>query len=270
MTNTTHYNMTIAEGTDVVNPLTQIFPNFNTIDDAMFANKQSGIGTATEVATGPVHAIVRANPDSNVFRFTATSAWTTGDTMTLDGNAVIVHMSDGTVPATGAYIIGAEVLAMVNASLVTLAISSNGGVTSFNTRTGNVMPEASDYTASDIDFDNTNTTLTSTDVQGAIEEVSASIDSLSNMINVDNISLIDLNSLTWAQVGSGKYYATIRALSDFSARIMISVFLTNFSYLRTTDMIQLYYDAGSQSIKIMSNTNSFLTSATISLRYVYI
>ena len=35
MTNTTHYNMTIAEGTDVVNPLTQIFPNFNTIDGAM-------------------------------------------------------------------------------------------------------------------------------------------------------------------------------------------------------------------------------------------
>jgi len=175
MTNTTHYNMTIAEGTDVVNPLTQIFPNFNTIDSAMFANKQAGIGTASEVATGSVHAIVRANPDSNVFRFTATSAWTAGDTMTLDGTPVIVHMSDGTVPATGAYIIGAEVLAMVNAGLVTLALSSNGGVTSFNTRTGNVMPEASDYTASDIDFDNTNTTLASTDVQGAIEEVSASV-----------------------------------------------------------------------------------------------
>lgn len=175
MTNTQHYNMTIAEGTDVVNPLTQIFPNFNTIDGAMFANKQAGIGTASEVTTGTVHAIIRANPDSNVFRFTATSAWTAGDTMTLDGNAVVVHMSDGTVPATGAYIIGAEVLAMVNAGLVTLAISSNGGVTSFNTRTGNVMPEASDYTASDIDFDNTNTTLTATDVQGAIEEVSASV-----------------------------------------------------------------------------------------------
>ena len=171
MTNTTHYNMTIAEGTDVVNPLTQIFPNFNTIDSAMFSNKQAGIGTASEVTTGTVHAIVRANPDSNVFRFTATSAWTSGDTMTLDGNSVVVHMSDGTTPANGAYIIGAEVLAMVNSGLVTLAISSNGGVTSFNTRKGDVVPTASDYSADMIDFDNTNTQLTSTDIQGAVEEL---------------------------------------------------------------------------------------------------
>ena len=171
MTNTTHYNMTIGEGTDIVNPLTQIFPNFQTIDTAMFDNKQATIGTATEVTTGTVHAIVRNNTDSNVFRFTATSAWAAGDTMTLDGNAVTVHMTDGTTPSTGAYIIGAEVLAVVNASLVTLLISSNGGVTSFNSRTGAVDPAASDYDASMIDFDNTNTTLSSTDVQGAIEEV---------------------------------------------------------------------------------------------------
>ncbi len=174
MQQTTNYNLLIPEGTDIVNPLTQVNPNFQTIDGAMFANKQATIGTASEVVTGTVHAIIRNNADSDVFRFTATGAWTAGDTMTLDGQAVTVHLSDGTTPATNSYIIGAEVLAMVNGSLVTLAISTTPpaqGVTSFNSRTGAVVPAASDYDGSMVDYDNTVSGLNSTDVQGAIDEV---------------------------------------------------------------------------------------------------
>lgn len=177
MQNTTNYNLLIAEGTDVVNPLTQIFPNFTTIDGAMFANKQGSIGTATEVTTGTVHAITRNNTDSDVFRFTATSAWTTGDTMTLDGNSVTVHLTDGTAPLTGAYIIGSEVLAVVTGALVTLIMSNaivDPGVTSFNSRTGAVSPAASDYDASMIDYDNTSSGLVATDVQSAVDELAAS------------------------------------------------------------------------------------------------
>ena len=175
MQNTTHYNLTKAEGTDTVNLLTQCYPNFDTIDAAMFANKQGSIGTATEVTTGTVHAITRNNADSDVFRFTATSAWTAGDTMTLDGVGVTVHLADGTTPATGAYIIGAEVLGVVNGSLVTLFLSSaiQSYVSSFNSRTGAVSPTASDYDASMIDYDNTVSGLNATDVQGAIDEIAA-------------------------------------------------------------------------------------------------
>lgn len=176
MQQTTNYNLLIPEGTDVVNPLTQVNPNFQTIDGAMFANKQATIGTASEVVTGTVHAIIRNNTDSDVFRFTATGAWASGDTMTLDGQQVTVHLSDGTTPATNSYIIGAEVLAMVNGSLVTLAISTTPpaqGVTSFNSRTGAVVPTASDYDGSMIDYDNTVSGLNSTDVQGAIDELAS-------------------------------------------------------------------------------------------------
>lgn len=178
MQNTSNYNMNLVEGTDIVNIPVQLNPNFQTIDSAMFANKQGIVGTATEVVTGTVHAIVRGNTDSDVFRFTATGAWTAGDTMTLDGSAVTVHLSDGTTPPTGAYIIGAEVLAVVNGSLVTLMIGATPpaqGVTSFNTRTGAVTPQASDYDGSMIDYDNTGSGLTATDVQGAIDEVDAKI-----------------------------------------------------------------------------------------------
>ena len=175
MQNTTHYNLTKAEGTDTVNLLTQCYPNFDTIDAAMFANKQGSIGTATEVATGTVHAITRANPDSDVFRFTATSAWAAGDTMTLDGSGVTVHLADGTTPASGAYIIGAEVLGVVNGSLVTLFLSSTiqTYVSSFNSRSGAVSPAASDYDASMVDYDNTMSGLNATDVQGAIDEIAS-------------------------------------------------------------------------------------------------
>lgn len=178
MQNTTNYNLNLPEGNDIVNPLTQYNPNFSAIDAAMFANKEGSIGTATEVVTGTVHAVVRANLDAPMFRFTATGAWASGDTMTLDGSAVTVHMADGTAPGSGAYIIGAEVLAVVNGTLVTL-LTSNGavdpGVTSFNSRTGAVTPAASDYDASMIDYDNTSSGLVATDTQSAIDEVATKI-----------------------------------------------------------------------------------------------
>lgn len=176
MQSTTNYSMNLVEGTDIVNIPVQLNPNFQTIDGAMFDNKQASIGTATEVVTGTSHAIVRNNPDSDVFRFTATGAWTAGDTMSVDGNSVTVHLSDGTVPPTGAYIIGAEVLAVINSSLVTLMIGATPpvqGVTSFNSRTGAVVPTAGDYVASDIDYDNTVSGLTATEVQSAIDELAS-------------------------------------------------------------------------------------------------
>lgn len=178
MQNTTNYNLNLVEGTDLVNPPIQFNPNFQTIDAAMFANKEASIGTASEVVTGSVHAIVRANQDADVFRFTATGAWTAGDTMTIDGTSVTVHLSDGTVPPTGAYIIGAEVLAVLNGTLVTLMIGMTPpaqGVTSFNGRSGAVVPTAGDYVASDIDYDNTTSGLTSTDAQTAIDELADSL-----------------------------------------------------------------------------------------------
>lgn len=176
---TPNYNLTIAEGTDAVNPLTQIFPNFTSIDTAMEDNKEHGITTASEVTTGGVHAIVRVDPSVPVFRFTATSAWTNGDTMTLDGSAVTVHLADGTAPKSGAYVIGAEVLAIVNSSLVTLMTGASfDGVISFNSRQGVVTPQSGDYTANMIGYNNTSSGLSATDTQGAIDEIETQIQNL--------------------------------------------------------------------------------------------
>ena len=151
---TTHYNLNLPEGTDIVNPLVQDNPNYSTIDAAMFANKQAVIGSATEIVSGTVHAITRLNTDSDYFRFTATGNWTSGDSMSVDGVNVSVFLSDGTTPATGAYIINTEVFALLSGSRVTLITSAS------------VIGAASDIT-----YDNSVSGLTANNVQDAIDEL---------------------------------------------------------------------------------------------------
>lgn len=211
MQNTSNYNLNLVEGTDLVNPPIQFNPNFQTIDAALFANKEKTVGTASEVVTGTVHAIVRANQDADAFRFTATGAWTTGDTMTVDGTAVTVHLTDGTAPLTGAYVIGAEVLALLNGTLVTLVTSSGSidpGVTSFNNRTGAVTPASSDYDASMIDYDNTVSGLTATDVGAAIDEIEDQIQNLPTPTSSVNYSLTEQEIGTWID-GTPVYEKTV-------------------------------------------------------------
>lgn len=159
---TPNYNLITVEGTDVVNPLVQMNPNFTDIDAAMFANKQAVIGTATEITSGTVHSITRANPDSNYFRFTATSNWNAGDSMSVDGVNVSVFLSNGNTPNTGAYIINTEVLAIISGSRVTLLVSNNDTTT---------------LTASDVTYDNTASGLTSSNVQNAVDEVASIVKS---------------------------------------------------------------------------------------------
>lgn len=168
---TPNYNLITVEGTDVVNPLVQMNPNFTDIDAAMFANKQSSIGSASEIVSGTVHAITRANPDSNYFRFTATGNWTLGDSMSVDGVTVSVYLTDGTIPGTGAYVINSEVFGILAGSRVTLYLAS-APVTSLN--------------ANQITFDPTGTNLNpnDTDVDKAIKD----LDSIANRGYVSVIS----------------------------------------------------------------------------------
>ena len=203
---TTHYNLNLPEGTDIVNPLVQDNPNYSAIDAAMFANKQAVIGTASEVVSGTVHAITRANPDSNYFKFTATGNWTAGDSMSVDGTTVSVYLSDGTTPATGAYIINTEVLALLAGSRVTLIVSSGA------------------VDASNVSYDNSVSGLIATNVQDAIDEVapkgSASViaDGLKTYSAIldDLFALIDqtkINAKSVLDINNGNAVFAIKAFS---------------------------------------------------------
>lgn len=152
---TTHYNLNLPEGTDIVNPLIQDNPNYSSIDNAMYDNKLRVIGTATELTTGTVHAITRADTDIPVFRFVATSDFNAGDTFTVDGVSVTAKLPDGTNPKNKAYRINYSVLAILDGTLLTFI--------------GLESPDA----AGDVSYDNTSSGLTASNVNDAIDEVYA-------------------------------------------------------------------------------------------------
>lgn len=149
MQTTTNYGFNIVEGTDIVNPLTQLNPNFTALDTDLKAVSNNTVDNATCIKTGTVHAVTRTNPDAKVFRFTATGNWNTGDTMTVDGTLVSVYVPDGTAPSNGCFVINTEVLASIQGTRVTLYVNS-----------GN---------ASNISFDDSNVLFTASNVQTAIE-----------------------------------------------------------------------------------------------------
>ena len=170
---TTHYNLNLPEGSDVVNPLVQDNPNYSAIDTALYNNKLRVVGNATEIKSGTVHAITRSDSDIDVIRFTATGNWDTGDTMTVDGTPVSVYLPNGASPQTGAYIINSEVICAINGTRVTLYA---GGVSSID--------------ASDVNYDNTLSGLSANKAQGAIDELAGEIGDLSTLTTSDKSSLV--------------------------------------------------------------------------------
>lgn len=124
-TRTTNYNFIIGEGSDVVNPLTQIFPNFTSLDDILRDIADTGITTATELVTGTVHALTRTDANVSVFRFQATGNFTAGETFTVDGAQVTALDVSGETLRTGAYIIGSMVLCELRDTLLTVYTSGS-------------------------------------------------------------------------------------------------------------------------------------------------
>lgn len=109
MLKTDNYELNIAQGTDIVNPLVMDNPNYQKIDKVMKDNEIRGVGTATELKTVSVHAIT-VPEQYTTFKFVATSDFTAGETFTLNGKQVTAYTTNQQPLATNAYRIGATVL----------------------------------------------------------------------------------------------------------------------------------------------------------------
>lgn len=120
MRSTNNYNLNIPSGSDQVNILTQITPNFETIDGVMKANEDAGIQVATELYSNNIHALTRTKGDSPAMRFTATSNYTSGDTFTVDGVQVTALAPNGATLPDNAYVIGCEVFAILKGTRLTV------------------------------------------------------------------------------------------------------------------------------------------------------
>lgn len=137
MKSTTNYGYKQYEGTDIFNPLTVEAQNIQSIDEDMGNNRDTGIHLATEVKSGTVHAITRNVQTAPMFRFIATSDWTTGDTCTVDGVQVSTLMCTGEALKTGAWKINSNVLCVITGTLLTVFTTTptDGGSTDIDATT---------------------------------------------------------------------------------------------------------------------------------------
>ena len=130
MANTTHFNLPLAVGTDLYNPLTIDNPAKTICDNQMYQNQQNATCTATHTKSGTVHALVRSIADLPLFRFEATNDYISGDTFTVDGTTVTARLPDGTGLPNLAFrtnssilciLTGTQLTVITNASTVNLA-----------------------------------------------------------------------------------------------------------------------------------------------------
>ena len=178
---TANFGFNIAEGTDVVNLLTQCYTNFTSLDSILKGIKDTGVTVATDTKVGTVHQLVRTDSDCNMFRFIATGNYASGDTFTVDGNAVTATAMDGTTLPAGAFVINQSVVGILNGLVLTIV-----GVVG-----------ASSVDADDVTYDNSISGLTATDVQDAIDELAAGAGTIAaSSVTYDNT----LSGLTAADV----------------------------------------------------------------------
>jgi len=117
---TSHYNLNLPEGTDIVNPLVQDNPNYTAIDTALYNNKLRVVGTATHVKTGTNHAITLVDSDIVAFKFIATGDYTASDTFTVDGVTVTARVADNSSIPSGAFKINSTVLCILDGTVLNL------------------------------------------------------------------------------------------------------------------------------------------------------
>lgn len=210
-TTTDNYELILPTGEDRVNPLTQVNPNFETIDAQMKANANAGVGVANEIKTGTVHALTRITNDGDcaVFRFLATSDFHLGDSFTVDGVSVTALLPSGEVIGDGAYVIGSTVICVLVETRLTV-YTSGGTATDSNALGGH--PASYFLDASNEVFNNTGTNLSATNTEGAVKELNGKIDA---------ITPITITQLTETTDGTG--YASYPYPTGFTSSNTIFV-----------------------------------------------
>ena len=195
MNQTTNYELSLYEGTDLFNPLTVENVNFSDLDTIIKAISNRAFSAATELLTGTVHAITRADSDCAAFIFPATANYSAGETFTVDGAQVTALLPSGTTLPTGAYVIGSNVLCVLNGTLMTVFCDAGSDAQT-------LQGHAASYFATDSDLDGLTTsvgnistkvgsavlTTTAPDCSGAINELNAHLSALEEQSETINVA----------------------------------------------------------------------------------
>lgn len=263
MTQTTNFNLNIVEGTDNVNLLTQMNPNTEAIDVQMKTNEDHGIQEATELFTSTVHAITRLKPDAKVFRFTAVSNYTAGETFTVDGVQVTALLTSGEALTTGSFIIGSEVICALRDTLLTVFV--NAGTASIAKNAEKLGGELPSYygTAEDVAtaVDNAATALETANA------VSASVGNLSALTTTNKSSCVSAinevnsnldNVLEWKKVATVTNKTAITLPTEYN-EIMVCSVATGSAYLYSKVVNKDAIDNGGSSYIADGFSDSYKT-----------
>lgn len=214
MQQSTNYNFNLPEGTDLVNLLTQLIPNWSSLDSILRGIQNDTFETATETVALGVHALARLDPDAKLLKWVATANYTSGETFTIDGTPIAASTPSGNTLATGAYVSGAIVIAAINSDETAMTVFVTGtNVASDSERLGGELPS---YYATDQDMETAKQNIEDLDnlmgntsisaigdgtVTGAISSLSSDLADLES--KVDNMQMIlDFDNAVTLSVGN--------------------------------------------------------------------
>lgn len=143
MNQSTNYNFNLPEGTDLVNLLTQLIPNWSALDTILKGVQDATFQNATETVSLGVHAITRLTPQAKLLKWVATGNFEAGETFTIDGISTPAALPSGEALGDDAYITGAVVIAALNSdesALTVYVTSGTQAVAADSERLGGELP----------------------------------------------------------------------------------------------------------------------------------
>ena len=204
MNQSTNYNFNLPEGTDLVNLLTQLIPNWSTLDTLLKGVEDQAFTNCTEVVSLGVHAITRSNADGKILKWIASANYTAGDTFTVDGNLVAAATASGEALSTDAIVSGAVIIAALNADESAMTIFVTGtNVASDSAKLGGQLPsyyakesDMSDAKQDITDLDNLmgNTSISAIGdgtVTGAIADINSNLSELNDCAYISSITSLN-------------------------------------------------------------------------------
>lgn len=129
MNQTSNYGFNVPVGADIVNPLVQDFPNWESLDTILRNIANSGITTATHTKSGTIHTLSFTDTTVPMIRFQATADFNTNDTFTVNGLSVSALTVSGESLPDGAFVIGSMVLCELRDNLLTVYTSGSDATT---------------------------------------------------------------------------------------------------------------------------------------------
>lgn len=259
MGTTQNYGYNVPVGSDNVNLLPDMAANFPMIDSDLKAVSNTGVGTATELVTGTVHALTRADRNRNVFKFVATSNFEAGETFEVDAVQVTAKTPDGRNLSTGAYVINSTVLCMLEGTLLTVLVNPAKALDSENL---DGHPATYFATAAALSaLDNQLGAVSSKVGTGVLDVGNDCVDGINKL----NTNLSDKQNKAWTASNDG----TIPAFAT-ECRVRGSIYIGNVNqcitlYMNASDLAfnGRYFAGGHDGqvafLMIVTNTNRTLT-----------